>query len=130
MGVDDKAQFPQMDSGDLDTCRIALEVLDRVGDKWTVMVVGVLTAGPVRFNAIQRAIPGLSHRMLTITLRGLERDGLVVRKAFPTSPPKVEYSLTEFGHSLIAPLSALADWAIGSRTRILAAREAFDAQQS
>lgn len=123
-----KADFPQLDAEDLEDCHVVLEVLDRVGDKWTVMVVGVLAAGPTRFNAVQRSIPGLSHRMLTITLRGLERDGLVERRAYPTSPPKVEYELTEFGHSLIEPLRVLAGWAMGNRTKILTARARFDAQ--
>jgi DNA-binding HxlR family transcriptional regulator len=127
MTFDAKARFPDLDSKNLDECRVVLEVLDRVGDKWTVMVVGVLAAGPVRFNAIQRSIPGLSHRMLTATLRGLERDGLVERRAYPTSPPKVEYELTEFGHSLIKPLQGLATWALSSRATILSARMRFDA---
>lgn len=120
--------FPSLDPGDIDSCRVVLEVLDRVGDKWTVMVVGALAAGPVRFNALQRSIPGLSHRMLTLTLRGLERDGLVERRAYPTSPPKVEYELTEFGHSLQRPLTVLADWAMSSKSNILAARARFDAK--
>lgn len=126
MTFDFKAHFPQADAEDQDACRVVLEVLDRVGDKWTVMVVGVLAAGPTRFNAVQRAIPGLSHRMLTITLRGLERDGLVERRAYPTSPPKVEYELTGFGRSLIGPLSVLAGWAMGNRDKILSARSRFD----
>ena len=123
-----EASFPDFDTGDIEECRVVLEVLDRVGDKWTVMVVGVLALGPMRFNAVQRSIPGLSHRMLTITLRGLERDGLVERRAYPTSPPKVEYELTEFGHSLIEPLRVLAGWAMGNREKILSARTRFDAR--
>lgn len=130
MKFDYKISFPQLDTEDLDSCRVALEVLDRVGDKWTVMVVGVLASGPTRFNAVQRSIPGLSHRMLTITLRGLERDGLVERRAYPTSPPKVEYELTEFGHSLIEPLSVLSTWAIRNREKILSARARFDEGQA
>lgn len=118
--------FAELNVQDLKDCRVVLEVLDRVGDKWTVMVVGALASGPRRFNAIQRSIPGLSHRMLTITLRGLERDGLVERRAYPTSPPKVEYELTHFGHSLIQPLRVLAAWAMNNREKILAARARFD----
>ncbi len=120
--------FPGLDPEDINSCRVVLEVLDRVGDKWTVMVVGALAAGPMRFNAVQRSIPGLSHRMLTLTLRGLERDGLVERRAYPTSPPKVEYELTPFGRSLFAPLSALAGWAMSNKATILAARSSFDAK--
>lgn len=129
MAFDLKTSFPELDAGDLDECRVVLEVLDRVGDKWTVMVVGALASGPMRFNAVQRRIPGLSHRMLTITLRGLERDGLVERRAYPTSPPKVEYELTKFGHTLIGPLRVLAGWAMGNRERIMAARAQFDLDQ-
>lgn len=121
-------EFPGLDPNDIESCRVVLEVLDRVGDKWTVMVVGALAAGPLRFNALQRSIPGLSHRMLTLTLRGLERDGLVDRRAYPTSPPKVEYELSTFGHSLLEPLSLLAGWAMGNKATILAARSSFDAR--
>lgn len=85
------------DDADHSGCRALLQVLDRIGDKWTVMVVGTLARGPMRFNAIQRAINGISHRMLTLTLRGLERDGMVERRAFATIPPKVEYELTPLG---------------------------------
>ena len=82
-------------------CRTISTLLSRIGDKWTVMVVGALADGPVRFNAMLRGIDGLSHRMLTLTLRGLERDGLVKRTSYPTIPPKVEYELTKLGRSLI-----------------------------
>ncbi|HJU40137.1 MAG TPA: helix-turn-helix domain-containing protein [Tahibacter sp.] len=109
-------------------CRVVLEVLDRVGDKWTVMAVGALADGPVRFNALMRTIDGISHRMLTLTLRGLERDGLVERTEYATIPPKVEYALTALGRSLIAPLRTLADWALDQRVRIEAARASYDAR--
>jgi DNA-binding HxlR family transcriptional regulator len=88
-------------------CRALGQVLDRIGDKWTIMVVGALSHGPLRFNALMRRIGGVSHRMLTLTLRGLERDGLVRRTPFATIPPRVDYELTPLGHSLIEPLSAL-----------------------
>jgi DNA-binding HxlR family transcriptional regulator len=91
-------------------CRALGQVLDRVGDKWTVMVVGGLAKGPMRFNALLRLIGGVSHRMLTLTLRGLEHDGLVKRTVYPTVPPKVEYELTEVGRSLIKPLRGLSEW--------------------
>jgi DNA-binding HxlR family transcriptional regulator len=107
-------------------CRAVGQVLDRIGDKWTVMVVGTLAKGPMRFNAVMRAIGGVSHRMLTLTLRGLERDGLVKRTAYPTIPPKVEYELTDMGRSLIRPLKALATWAHGNRAAMEAARARFD----
>ncbi|MBC57357.1 MAG: transcriptional regulator [Confluentimicrobium sp.] len=110
-------------------CRALGRVLERIGNKWTVMVVGVLSQGPMRFNAIMRTVGGVSHRMLTLTLRGLERDGLVTRTVYPTVPPKVEYALTETGQSLIVPLSALARWAEQNRPRITAAQAHYDAAQ-
>ncbi|QWP77090.1 helix-turn-helix transcriptional regulator [Lysobacter sp. K5869] len=103
-------------------CRIVLDVLGRIGDKWTVMVVGALAAGPQRFNAMRRGIDGISHRMLTLTLRTLERDGLVSRTVHPSVPPAVEYELTALGRSLIGPLRGLADWALEHRDEIQAAR--------
>ena len=105
-----------------ENCRALGAVLDRIGSKWTVMVVGVLSNGPTRFNAIMRALPGVSHRMLTLTLRGLERDGLVKRTPYPTIPPRVDYELTALGHSLIEPLAGLASWARANLSKIEAAR--------
>ena len=107
-------------------CRALGQVLDRIGDKWTIMVVGALSHGPLRFNALMRRIGGVSHRMLTLTLRGLERDGLVRRTAFATIPPRVDYELTPLGHSLIAPLAALSQWVQDHRAEIESARSAFD----
>ena len=107
-------------------CRALGQILDRIGDKWTIMVVGALTKGPMRFNALQRFIPGVSHRMLTLTLRGLERDGLVKRTAFATIPPRVDYELTEMGRSLQQPLTALAGWADGWQPKIAAAQQHYD----
>ncbi|MCH4023947.1 MAG: helix-turn-helix transcriptional regulator [Acetobacter sp.] len=107
-------------------CRGLAEVIARIGDKWTVMVCGHLSEGTHRFNALKHRIPGISHRMLTITLRGLERDGLVARKAYATVPPKVEYCLTPLGQSLTGPLAALASWARENRPALEQARAAFD----
>lgn len=109
-------------------CRAVGQILDRVGDKWTVMAVGVLSRGALRFNALQQAIGGVSHRMLTLTLRALERHGLVKRTAYPTIPPKVEYELTELGRSLITPLKSLAIWAQRNRPAMEAARAGFAAR--
>lgn len=114
---------------DDENCRALGKILDHVGDKWTVMVVGVLSKGPTRFNALMRDIGGVSHRMLTLTLRNLERDGLVTRTAYPTVPPKVEYALTETGRSLIGPLSVLSAWVVEHRSRIEAARQKFDSER-
>lgn len=85
-------------------------VLDRIADKWTALIIQVLAGGPRRYGALQREIGGISQKMLTQTLRGLERDGLVFRKAYPVVPPKVEYSLTRLGRTLIDPLHALCRW--------------------
>ena len=103
------------------------EVLDRVGDTWSVLVIINLKAHPMRFNALRRSIEGISQRMLTVTLRSLERDGLVSRAVRPTTPPEVEYSLTELGHSLAGPLAGLGIWAAENRVRMRKARAEFDA---
>ena len=110
-------------------CTMISETLARIGDKWTVLVVELLCAGrgPVRFNEIRRAIHGISQRMLTLTLRGLERDGLVTRTVHPTIPPRVDYELTKLGQSLRVPLVAVADWARANRAAIVDARKVFDA---
>jgi len=107
-------------------CRAVSEVLSRVGDKWTILVVGELGNGPKRFNEIRRALGSISQRMLTLTLRGLERDGLVTRTVFPTVPLKVEYELTKLGRSLLEPVSGIGLWARQHRTAIEAARQRFD----
>jgi DNA-binding HxlR family transcriptional regulator len=111
-------------------CRAVSEVLARVGDKWTVLVVGVLGDGPKRFNEIRRSLGSISQRMLTLTLRALERDGLVTRTAFPTIPPRVDYELTRLGRSLLEPVSGLGLWARQNRAAIQAARLRFDAGKS
>lgn len=111
-------------------CKALGQILDRIADKWTIMVVGALSHGPLRFNALQRAIPGVSHRMLTLTLRGLERDGLVKRTPFHTIPPRVDYELTPEGLSLTDPLSALASWARSKQDYIERARFAYDERQA
>jgi DNA-binding HxlR family transcriptional regulator len=108
-------------------CKALGQILERIGDKWTIMIVGVLSAnGPMRFNTLQRAIPGLSHKMLTTTLRGLERDGLVTRTVFATIPPRVDYELTEQGRSLHQPLLTLASWARSQQPYIEGSRKKFD----
>lgn len=122
------AKNPEPDLDAEAECKAMAQVLDRIGDKWTVMVVGALSDGPQRFNAILRTIGGVSHRMLTLTLRGLERDGLLTRTVYPTIPPKVEYELTELGSSLIAPLRALASWGAQSRPAIEESRARYDAR--
>ena len=110
-------------------CRSLGQIIDRIADKWAVMVVGHLSAGgTMRFNALMRAIPGVSHRMLTLTLRGLQRDGIVSRTAYATIPLRVDYALTPLGQSLTAPLSQLAKWASEHRTAIEKARLGYEVE--
>src|SRR4029434_10636505 len=104
-------------------CRAVSEVLARVGDKWTVQVVSTLGDGPKRFNELRRALGSISQRMLTLTLRGLERDGLVTRTVFPTIPPRVDYELTDLGRGLSQPVKALGQWAFDHLPEIQGARE-------
>ncbi len=108
-------------------CRAVSEVLSRVGDKWSVLVVSTLGDGPKRFNELRKALGSISQRMLTLTLRALERDGLVTRTVFPTVPPKVQYELTRLGRSLLEPVSSLGLWARRNRGAIQEARARFDA---
>jgi DNA-binding HxlR family transcriptional regulator len=107
-------------------CRAVSEVLARIGDKWTVLVVSTLGDGPKRFNELRKALGSISQRMLTLTLRALERDGLVTRTVFPTIPPRVDYELTKLGRSLLEPVSALGLWARRNRPIIQEARRRFD----
>jgi len=109
-------------------CQMVGDVLARVGDKWTVFVVRLLADRPMRFNELKRAVDGISQRMLTLTLRGLERDGLVTRTVYPTVPPRVDYELTDLGQTLITMLQGLGEWAIANRPTIVAARAAYDAR--
>jgi DNA-binding HxlR family transcriptional regulator len=111
-------------------CRAVSEILARVGDKWTVLVVGVLGDGSKRFSEIRRAIGSISQRMLTLTLRGLERDGLVTRTVFPTIPPRVDYELTKLGQSLLDPVNGLGLWARQNRAAIQNARQRYDAAEN
>ncbi|MFD8325994.1 winged helix-turn-helix transcriptional regulator [Streptomyces lydicus] len=102
------------------------DVLDRIGDKWSVLVIVELASGPRRFRALQRAIDGISQRMLTLTVRRLERDGLVLRTVYPTVPAQVDYRLTETGAGLTHLVKALADWSLAHRSAIAEARHAYD----
>lgn len=102
------------------------EMLSRIGDKWTVLVVGFLSHGPSRFSEIQRALGSISQKMLTSTLRALERDGFVERRVTPSIPPRVDYELTELGRDLQVPVNALGDWARLNMDRVADARKRFD----
>jgi DNA-binding HxlR family transcriptional regulator len=110
-------------------CRAVSAILSRIGDKWSVLIIMRLGEGSRRFNEIKRMIGGISQRMLTLTLRGLERDGLVSRAVTPSIPPRVDYALTALGRDLLVPVAALGDWAIRHKPCIEAARTQFDLAQ-
>jgi DNA-binding HxlR family transcriptional regulator len=107
-------------------CREVSSILARIGDKWSVLVIMLLGDQPRRFNELKRMVGGISQRMLTLTLRGLERDGLVTRTIFPTIPPRVDYELTELGRSLRVPVKKLGTWAFENLPEIQTARQKFD----
>ncbi|HEY1836919.1 MAG TPA: helix-turn-helix domain-containing protein [Rhizomicrobium sp.] len=111
------------DTGD---CRAISGVLARIGDKWSVLIVSRLGQRQMRFNEMKREIGGISQRMLTLTLRNLERDGLITRTVYPTIPPRVDYALTALGRSLLVPVTALGDWALKNIGKIEQSRAAFD----
>jgi DNA-binding HxlR family transcriptional regulator len=113
----------------LGSCVAVREVLNRVGDKWSVLIVQLLADGPKRFSELRRTIEGISQRMLTLTLKGLERDGLVTRTVYPTVPLRVEYQLTELGRTLRKPIQSLAKWAQENREGIQQARNQYDAKR-
>lgn len=108
-------------------CTAMADILNRIGDKWSVMVVGHLSIRTMRFNELRHAIGGISQRMLTLNLRNLERDGLVTRTVYPEIPPRVEYALTDLGRTLEAPLEALWKWADTHKGEVNEARAAYDA---
>lgn len=111
--------------GDVNGCPVR-DVLDKVGDKWSMLIVMTLSAGPLRFNELKRRVPDISQKMLTQTLRELQRDGMVGRQVFPTVPPAVEYRLTALGESVIVPFGALVGWANQNHQQIYASRAEFD----
>ena len=113
-----------------DGCIAIAETLSRIGDKWTVLVIASLSSGePKRYSELRRKLEGISQRMLTLTLKGLEQDGLVTRTMYPTIPPRVDYVLTPLGRKLVLPLQVLYEWAVQHRPEMLAARENFQSKQ-
>jgi DNA-binding HxlR family transcriptional regulator len=117
---------PQAKAEAVRVCAAMADILNRIGDKWSVMIVGFLARKTMRFNELRNAIGGISQRMLTLTLRNLERDGLVTRTVYPEIPPRVEYQLTELGRTLTEPLDALWVWAGRHQDEVRAARERYD----
>jgi len=118
------------DLHDTGRCQVANDVISLVGDKWSVLVVSTLGGGVMRFSEIKRAVEGVSQKMLTTTLRGLERDGYLTRTVYPTVPPRVDYELTKLGFELLEPVLALGQWAITNHARVLEARRAYDAREA
>lgn len=106
------------------------ELLTKIGDKWTIFIVLSLDllGGRARFSELERAVPGISQRMLSSTLKNLERDGMVVREVFPEVPPRVEYEITKLGKSLLAPTQGLVDWAKSNWEQVRRAQSAYDAR--
>ena len=121
-----RSKFPGTRLLASESCRPAHEVLQRVGDKWTVLVVMVLWDGPRRFSDLRRDIPAISQRMLTLTVRWLEREGLVARTVTPSIPPRVDYELTELGRSLGVSVRQLGQWAVDNQPAMEAARKKYD----
>jgi DNA-binding HxlR family transcriptional regulator len=120
----------QLPDAGTEDCRALSSILARVGDKWTVLIVVLLGDGPKRFNEIKRMVGGVSQRMLTFTLRGLERDGLVTRTVFPSSPQRVEYELTKLGSTLWKAVEPLSSWARAHVNEIVKSRKQFDAHSA
>jgi len=112
---------------DVDGCPVRA-ILDKVGDKWSMLIVMTLSAEPLRFSELKRRVPDISQKMLTQTLRELQRDGMVARQVFPTVPPAVEYRLTSLGESVIVPFGTLVNWANKNHKQIYASRLEFDAE--
>lgn len=110
-------------------CQTISSLLQRIGDKWSVLVVSTLGSGSKRFNELRREIPSVSQRMLTLTLRNLERDGLVNRTVTPSIPPRVDYELTALGRSLQGPIGQLQQWALDNVGAIHAAQATYDARE-
>jgi DNA-binding HxlR family transcriptional regulator len=119
---------PQQDDLNSATCT-ARQALDRIADRWTILVLLALADGPGRFTELSRTIEGVSQKMLTQTLRGLERDGLVTRTVHAVVPPRVDYELTDLGRTLHGPITAIQQWALGHMDDVIAARQAYEAQR-
>jgi DNA-binding HxlR family transcriptional regulator len=116
-------EMPKSDTGG---CQATRAILDRIGDKWSLYIIASLANGTRRFNELRRGIDGISQRMLTLTLRGLERDGLITRTMYPTIPPRVDYELTELGRTLLGPVMVLVNWANDNQSAIAEAQRRFD----
>jgi DNA-binding HxlR family transcriptional regulator len=128
MDVTELSAHTPAERRDTRSCLKITQVLSRIGDKWTVLIIILLRERAYRFNELKRSIDGISQRMLTLTLRNMERDGLVTRTVTPSIPPRVDYELTDVGRSLAGPVKILGDWAFEHLGRIAAAQAVFDAR--
>jgi len=124
--TDTTIDVEQICRGDAETAGHVRDILDRVGDKWSMLVISLLEHGPRRYGSLANDIPGISQRMLTVTLQRLERDGLVTRTSYPEIPPRVEYALSPLGETLQEPIGALALWAYSHRDEFVASRDRYD----
>ena len=124
----DSRTCARQDRDDPQVCDTISEMLARIGDKWSLLIVTTLGAGPLRFNELRRQITDISQKMLSSTLKVLERDGLVSRTVLPSVPPQVEYALTDLGRELLRPVSALAEWTATNTARIMEARAEYDSR--
>ena len=127
--MDQPRFFPPATKPSHEDCRALPDMLGHIGDKWTILVIGNLAYGSLRYKELQREVKGISQRMLTLTLKSLEQDGLVSRTVYPTVPPRVDYDLTDLGRSLMQALSPLHQWVTTHREDLLAAREAYVARR-
>jgi DNA-binding HxlR family transcriptional regulator len=118
--------LPAVFSLSADVCRDVGEILDSIGSKWAILIIRTLSDGPMRFSELRRAVSAVTQKVLTATLRDLERDGLIARSVTPTKPPRVDYELTKLGRDLMVPVNALAHWALDHRPQIHRARRRFD----
>ena len=121
-----KTEHPHRQDADLTSKCPIRDVLDRIGDKWSVLLLSEMRDGPARFGVLRKRIPDISQRMLTETLRHLQRDGFVSRTVYPTVPPSVEYALTDLGRSLLVPLENLVHWSASHHESVKQARQQFD----
>ncbi|OHV76582.1 helix-turn-helix domain-containing protein [Rhizobium sp. LCM 4573] len=123
-----KSEELDISAWDMDNCPVR-DVIDRISGKWSTLLLEALAIRPYRFGELRRLIPDISQRMLTQTLRDLQRDGYIEREVFPTKPPSVEYRMTDLGRSLFEPLSKVLQWAVVNHADVKAARERFDASE-
>ncbi|HHX6879236.1 transcriptional regulator [Acinetobacter baumannii] len=126
MSLSHKNEPKEMPKPTDEGCRATREILDRIGDKWSLYIIATLAKGAMRFNELKRGVDGISQRMLTLTLRALERDGLITRTMYPTIPPRVDYELTPLGTTLLGPVMALVHWANDNKNDIIECHKRFD----